>query len=293
MDIELLKTFLELNSTRHFGKAAENLYLTQSAVSARVKQLESIVGGAVFERHRNNLQLTNTGERLVPHAEGIINAWDRAKNDLALQTQQKISFAIGASSGLWDVLVQDALHTVFLESPEAMLRAEVHSSEASVRLLVERTLDLALLFEPSKTHELVSEPVTLAELVLVSTRKGLDVQSALAERYIAMDWGLAFQISFSQNFPNTPPAILHTNQSRIALDFMARSGGSAYLPHRLVASRLGLDLFLVADAPVIARKIYACYHKQTPHQSMIDSVVAIIKDQEKPSPEASSASILI
>ena len=40
MDIDLLKTFLEVNKTRHFGRAADNLYLTPAAVSARVRQLE-------------------------------------------------------------------------------------------------------------------------------------------------------------------------------------------------------------------------------------------------------------
>ncbi|MGB1090783.1 MAG: LysR family transcriptional regulator, partial [Oceanobacter sp.] len=37
MDTELLKTFLEVSRTRHFGRAAENLFLTQSAVSFRVR----------------------------------------------------------------------------------------------------------------------------------------------------------------------------------------------------------------------------------------------------------------
>ncbi|MGL5048089.1 MAG: LysR family transcriptional regulator, partial [Shewanella sp.] len=58
MDTDLLKTFLEVSRTRHFGKAAENLYLTRSAVSFRVKQLESILGVALFERQRNNIQPT-------------------------------------------------------------------------------------------------------------------------------------------------------------------------------------------------------------------------------------------
>ncbi len=44
MDIQLLKTFLEVKATRHFGRAAENLYLTQAAVSARIKQLETVLG---------------------------------------------------------------------------------------------------------------------------------------------------------------------------------------------------------------------------------------------------------
>ncbi|MGH8579235.1 MAG: LysR family transcriptional regulator [Gammaproteobacteria bacterium] len=48
MDTEVLKTFLEVNRTRHFGKAAGNLFITQSAVSARVRQLEEAVGVALF-----------------------------------------------------------------------------------------------------------------------------------------------------------------------------------------------------------------------------------------------------
>lgn len=44
MDTELLKTFLEVSRTRHFGRAAEALYLTQSAVSFRIRQLENQLG---------------------------------------------------------------------------------------------------------------------------------------------------------------------------------------------------------------------------------------------------------
>ncbi|KKK52296.1 hypothetical protein LCGC14_3106360, partial [marine sediment metagenome] len=44
MDIDLLKTFVEVVRTRHFGKAAENLYITQSAVSFRIRQLEQGLG---------------------------------------------------------------------------------------------------------------------------------------------------------------------------------------------------------------------------------------------------------
>ncbi len=39
MDTDLLKTFLEVSKTRHFGKAANNLFVTQAAVSARIKHL--------------------------------------------------------------------------------------------------------------------------------------------------------------------------------------------------------------------------------------------------------------
>ncbi len=44
MDLELLRTFLELNRTRHFGRTAEALFLTQAAVSSRLKTLERQLG---------------------------------------------------------------------------------------------------------------------------------------------------------------------------------------------------------------------------------------------------------
>ena len=65
MDTELLKTFLEVSRTRHFGRAAESLYLTQSAVSFRIRQLENQLGVNLFTRHRNNIRLTAAGNRLA------------------------------------------------------------------------------------------------------------------------------------------------------------------------------------------------------------------------------------
>ena len=63
MNTDLLRTFLEVAKTRHFGHAAENLYLTQSAVSSRIRQLETTVGVPLFTRQRNNILLTPSGDR--------------------------------------------------------------------------------------------------------------------------------------------------------------------------------------------------------------------------------------
>ena len=65
MDIDALKTFIEVNRTRHFGQAARNLYVSQSTVSARIKLLEEQVGLPLFVRQRNNIQLTAAGEKLL------------------------------------------------------------------------------------------------------------------------------------------------------------------------------------------------------------------------------------
>lgn len=282
MDIELLKTFLEVKNTRHFGKAAENLYLTQAAVSARIKQLETILGAPLFTRLRNNLQLTVTGERLVNHAETILIAWDRARQDVALKKKQKRALAIGTTSGLWDMLMQDALLVVHQQIPDLALRAEAHGSEILVRHLMERTLDLALVYEPAKLSDLISDPISPAELILVSSRRGLNAEQALAQHYVAVDWGLTFQLTVAQHFADAPPPILHTTLARIALEFIGQFGGSAYLPYRLVEHQLERTLFQVDDAPVISRQIYACFHKESTHEREIAAILDIVRNLEVP-----------
>ncbi|TNC83024.1 MAG: LysR family transcriptional regulator [Oleiphilus sp.] len=276
MDIELLRTFLEVKTTRHFGKAAENLYLTQAAVSARIKQLESVIGSPVFTRYRNNLQLTPTGERLISHAETILLAWERARQEVSLKKKQARLLALGATSGLWDLMLQDTLLEVHALHPELALRAEVHGPETLIRQLMERTLDLALVYEPAKLNELESVAVSQAELVLISSQKSASPEQAFARSFVAIDWGQAFQINFTQLYPETPPAALHTSQSRLAMDFISRFGGSAYLPYRMVEKSLGKSFHIVEGAPLISRPIYACYHKDNTLQKELDMIIETI-----------------
>ena len=109
MDLELLRTFLELNRTRHFGRAAEALFVTQAAVSSRLKSLESQLGVTLFERSRREMRLTPEGSRLIRHSESMIAAWRVARQDVSLAEASE-QLVIGGSLRLWDVLLQRWLH---------------------------------------------------------------------------------------------------------------------------------------------------------------------------------------
>jgi DNA-binding transcriptional LysR family regulator len=108
MDIELLKTFLEVNKTRHFARAAGNLYLISAAVSARVKQLES---------HAE-------GERLVPRAETMLHAWAGTVQEVQLQPELDLRMHIGATSGLWLLAMEEKLLEVINAFPLLAVQAE-------------------------------------------------------------------------------------------------------------------------------------------------------------------------
>lgn len=285
MDIDLLKTFLEVKNTRHFGRAAENLYLTQAAISARVKQLEKILSAPLFTRYRNNLQLTPTGERLVPHAEAILIAWERARQDVALKQEQKFVMTIGATTGLWDLCLQNALNEIYEKLTNVSIRAEAHSQDVMVRRLMERTMDVAMMYEPTKSNDLQSVEVAPAELVLVSNESSTSAEDGTIDSYVSVDWGASFDISFAQFFQGSSPPVMHTSLSRIALDFILARGGCAYLPYKLVEEYLGSSLFQVHQAPVIQRPIYMAFHKDNRHTDIIESLIGIVAKVAKPNTE--------
>lgn len=82
MDLELLRTFLEVARLRNFGRAAEALYLTQAAVSARIKLLETQLDVQLFDRYKRDIRLTPEGNRLVRHAELLLANWRKARQDV-------------------------------------------------------------------------------------------------------------------------------------------------------------------------------------------------------------------
>ena len=72
MDIQHLKAFIAVACTKNLTQAAEKLFLSQPAVSAQIKALESDVGTALFVRPNNGMQLTRAGEVLLPEAEALL-----------------------------------------------------------------------------------------------------------------------------------------------------------------------------------------------------------------------------
>ncbi|TCS42699.1 LysR family transcriptional regulator [Reinekea marinisedimentorum] len=278
MDIDLLKTFLEVQQIRHFGRAAENLFLTQAAVSARIKQLENIVGSPVFTRYRNNLQLTETGRRLVPHAQAIVIAWDRAKQEVSLDRSNDIILGVGAISGLWDLFLQDSLNESYREQQGIVWRAEAQPQDILVRRLLDRTMDVAYLYESAKHSDIKSKAVQDIDLVLVSTPGVIGSIEEALKHYVAVDWGTTFNIQFAKTFGNVP-VLMHTHLSRIALNFLLINEGSAYLPYELINDYLGERFHINQDAPRICRRIYACYHEENKYEKQIRKFISLSEQQ--------------
>lgn len=149
-----LEHFLELAKVRHFGRAAENLYITQAAVSARIKQLESYFDTQLFIRDRNNIKLTSAGERLISYAEVMVTTLQQAKLELSLEDGKALQLTMGGTPNIWDAYLQNCLSIVTDSFGGYGFMAEVMGREMLSRSLLERTLDMAFAFDQIKADEL-------------------------------------------------------------------------------------------------------------------------------------------
>lgn len=281
MDIDLLKTFLEVYRTRHFGRTAENLYLTQSAVSARIRLLEETLGAPLFTRTRNDIQLTPAGTRMLKYAEAILNAWNRARQDAALGEEDRVSFAIGASYSLWDILLQDWMHRLYGVMPRVSLQAEAHGPELLIRKLLDRALDVAFMFEPPQMAELEVREVALIRLIMVADRPDLTAREAVGNGYIMTEWGTSFAIAHARHFPDMPPPAVRMGLGRMALAFLLHNGGATYLAEQTVSEHLSSGrLHRVDDAPIIDRQVHVVYPLASERKPLLEQALSLLTSRQ-------------
>ena len=277
MDTELLRTFLEVNRTRHFGKAAANLYLTQSAVSARIRLLEQTVGVPLFTRDRNDIQLTSQGRKLVKHAETMLTAWNRARQEIALDNEDKTGLSAAGVPALWDMMLPAWVETMCRELPDIVLSVEALDVDSILRRLAERTLDLGLMLESPPLADLTLKEFATIRFVMVSSRADISGSDAVGEDYFLVNWGAWFTSAHARYFPDLPTPTVRVGPGRVARALILGRGGSAYLAEPLIADDLAAGrLHLVADAPVIERAAFAVYPREAENRAFIERALAML-----------------
>ncbi|HEY9149792.1 MAG: LysR family transcriptional regulator [Gammaproteobacteria bacterium] len=273
MDTGLLKAFLEVQRTRHFGRAAANLFLSQSTVSARIRQLEEELGTHLFIRQRKHIELTPAGRKFLAFAENMINTWNRAQQEISVPEGMHSLLAIAALPSLWDAFLEDWLRQLPALLPELALRADAGDTDSLLRQLQEGTLDLALLFDPPETARFQLRELAPLPLVLVSTQAGQTSHEAMRTGYVWVDWGTSFAGLHARRFPDLPAPRLRVSVGRLALGYILENGGAAYLPEPMVRGELGRRLFPVEDTPIIRKETYAVYARSTDREDVIERVI--------------------
>ena len=217
---------------------------------------------------------------MLGHAEAVLTAWERAKQDVSLSQLQSTQLAIGAGPNIWDAYLQRYLQHLHVGLPGVALRTEVLPLTVMTRQLMDRTLDLAISFDPPKLDQFELIQLGQINLLLVSKSRDVSVNEVQAGQYVKVDWGTAFNIIHAQEYAALPVPTLHTSSARIALDFILNNGGCAFLPEHLVQPLLQRgELNLVAGASAISRSVYVAYWAENDRLEQIKQAISFLADK--------------
>jgi DNA-binding transcriptional LysR family regulator len=267
MDIVAARTFLEIVKTGSFIRAAANLNITQTAVSARVRVLEEQLDRQLFIRNKAGAKLTPAGDQFLRYATGLVQLWERARHDVAMPVGRENVVTVGGEHSLWNPLLLNWLVWMRSECPDVAIRAQIDVPERLIDQVQEGIVDLAVLYAPPHRTGIVAELLLEEALVAVTTEAAPGESSP--EDYVFVDWGPEFRANHHNAFPDAPSPALSVNHGPLALDYILAVGGSGYF--RMEAARPHLEagrLRLVPDRPRFAYSIYALYSAKADEQLM-------------------------
>jgi DNA-binding transcriptional LysR family regulator len=267
MDIAAAKTFLEIVKTGSFVRAAENLHITQTAVSARVRVLEDQLDRQLFVRNKAGAKLTPAGDQFLRYATTLVQVWERARHEVALPFGRENVVTVGGEHSLWDPLLSNWLVWMREECADVAIRAHVDVPERLIDQVQEGVLDLAVLYAPPHRTGVVAELLVEEALVAVTT----DPSSAepCPADYVYVDWGPEFRSSHHTAFPDAESPALSVNHGPLAMKHILTVGGSGYF--RMEAARPHIDsgrFHLIPDKPRFSYSIYALYSPKADERLM-------------------------
>ncbi|WP_263353079.1 LysR family transcriptional regulator [Acidicapsa acidisoli] len=163
-----LRVFRVVAHHLNFSRAAEELLLTQPAVTQQIKALEEEFGVPLFDRGGGHISLTPGGAALLPFAEKMKTLSEEATAAVAgAYGQQAGELALGASQTIGQYLLPKLIASFLHSYPKVHIVARSGNSDAMLEALVAREIHLALIEGPEQRQDVRIEPFMEDHMVLV------------------------------------------------------------------------------------------------------------------------------
>ncbi|MGJ0915422.1 LysR family transcriptional regulator [Enterococcus avium] len=261
--------FREIAKTNNFTKAATNLFLTQSAVSHAIKDLEEEAGTQLFERLHRSVKLTPAGELLLREIQPIIEEFESVEArlpDLEKQPPLKIASCITYAQ----TELPQLLRRFSVNHPEAHFNVQVFPASESIARLETGEVDLAFIEGKVQQASFQAKKIADYRLCVVAAPDFAEEQLSLPELLqrplLLRERGSAVREAFEsfvvlQGFKPFP--IWESVDSQALVSAVKAGFGLSVLPYRLVKEEILLgkltevkitDWQLTNDITALVRK---------------------------------------
>jgi DNA-binding transcriptional LysR family regulator len=163
-----LQVFYNVAKQLSFTKAAEQLFMTQPAVTFQVKQLEEQFNVRLFERSHGRIALTPAGRLVMDYAERILALSEEMETRVGeLTGTMSGPLLLGASTTIAEFVLPRILGEFKVEYPQVHTHLTVGNSEMIEHRVADHALDVGLIESPSHLPGLATEVCCEDELVLI------------------------------------------------------------------------------------------------------------------------------
>lgn len=169
MDDFSLKVFVSAARNLSFTKCAQEMFISQPAVSKRISELERTFGLPLFERRGSSLILTPAGETLLQHARGLLEGYNALQYEMSLlKDELSGELHVGASTTIAQYLLPPVLARFVERYPEVKVIVTSGNSRQVEAGLLDHSIDVGLVENASREPGLHYDDLLRDELVLVA-----------------------------------------------------------------------------------------------------------------------------
>jgi len=243
-----LRLFLEIAQAKSLTAAAAALFITSSAASYRLKNLEQALGTPLFERNSRGMELTRAGEAVLAHVRDIFEDVERMQGDVRLFISGiKGHVRIIANSSSLNSFVIQTLGRFLVAHPGIDADVEERQSEIIPAAVLAREADIGIFAGKTDVQGLAIHPYAIDQLVIVappeheiSTRPSVCLCDALDYEFVCMhreSSNYLFLRDAAAKQGRTVTARLHAQGFEAVLSLVAAGVGVAMVPSSVLENR--------------------------------------------------------
>ena len=243
VDIDELKTFLCVADTKNFSRSGELLFVTQSAITARIKSLEKELHCQLFTRSNAGVELTMYGETFLRYAKNAYNLIEEGSRMLNLSAKYTSFLSVGAPDSVWRYNLFPFVPQLRHSNPDVALRLLCEHSATLTAGLLDGAVDLAVVLAMPNHRMIHVEPLWSSDYVLVRSPKlrlpnvPFTPETIHQFPFIQMFWSRTFHTWFDNTYqPNIFP--YRIDRLFLYMDLLIHGMGIGFLPRRIANSHL-------------------------------------------------------
>jgi len=265
MEIDQLRYFLQVARRASFTRAAEDLLISQPALSRSIQKLEEELGQPVFERKARSVSLTDAGTLLQARAQQVLTILEDTRAEIT-DDGKSGRVRVGAIPTIAPYFLPEVLRKFADRFPEANLVVQEQTTDLLLKSCTQGEIDLAIVALPVPVRYLEVEELFQEELLLVvppghalADKPQIRVNDVKPFPFVLLDEAHCLSdniVSFCRQRSFQPVAVERTSQLTMVQELVSLSHGVSLIPA------------MTRDVDQSDRRIYRSFSGQKPMRTI-------------------------